>query len=63
MATDACITKKPQGLGFFERYLTVWVLICIGVGITLGKIAPGIAQFLDGMAISVRGAAPSSSRW
>jgi ACR3 family arsenite transporter len=56
MATDACITKKPQGLGFFERYLTVWVLICIGVGITLGKIAPGIAQFLDGMAISVNDA-------
>jgi ACR3 family arsenite transporter len=56
MATDACITKNPQGLGFFERYLTVWVLICIGVGITLGKIAPGIAQFLDGMAISVNDA-------
>jgi arsenite transporter len=56
MATDACITKTPQGLGFFERYLTVWVLICIGVGITLGKIAPGIAQFLDGMAISVNDA-------
>ena len=56
MAADACITKKPQGLGFFERYLTVWVLICIGVGITLGKIAPGIAQFLDGLAISVNDA-------
>ncbi len=56
MATEACITKQPQGLGFFEKYLTVWVLLCIGVGIGLGKLAPGIAQFLDGLAISVNDA-------
>ena len=36
MATEACITKEPQGLGFFERYLTVWVLLCIAGGIVLG---------------------------
>ena len=28
-------------LGFFERYLTVWVLACIGAGIGLGQLAPG----------------------
>jgi ACR3 family arsenite transporter len=56
MATDACVTKQPQGLGFFEKYLTVWVLLCIGVGIGLGKVAPGIARFLDGLAISVNDA-------
>ncbi len=53
---DACITKKPQGLGFFEKYLTVWVLLCIGVGILLGRLAPQIARTLDGMAITVDGA-------
>jgi len=53
MATEACITKQPQGLGFFERYLTVWILLCIGVGIVLGSVAPGVAEFLDGLAISV----------
>ncbi len=51
MATDACITKEPKGLGFFEKYLTLWVLLCIGAGIVLGKMAPGVAQFLDGLAI------------
>jgi ACR3 family arsenite transporter len=56
MATNACVTKQPQGLGFFEKYLTVWVLLCIGAGIGLGKLAPGIAQFLDGLAISVNDA-------
>ena len=40
----------------FERFLTVWVLLCIVGGIILGKIAPGLAQYLDGMAIYVKGA-------
>ena len=53
MSTEACITKKPKGLGFFEKYLTVWVILCIGVGILLGKFAPGTATFLDSLAIYV----------
>ena len=31
----ACITKKPQGLSVFEKYLTAWVLLCIAAGIVL----------------------------
>ena len=41
--TDTCPQNEGQGLGFFERYLTVWVGLCIVAGIALGKIAPGIA--------------------
>ncbi|MDC0934817.1 ACR3 family arsenite efflux transporter [Pirellulales bacterium] len=40
-------------ISFFERYLTVWVALCIVAGIALGKVAPGIAKQLDGMAIYV----------
>ncbi|WP_024335600.1 ACR3 family arsenite efflux transporter [Desulfotignum balticum] len=40
----------------FERYLTVWVGLCIIGGILLGKIAPGLAKALDGMAITVNNA-------
>jgi ACR3 family arsenite transporter len=40
----------------FERYLTLWVALCIVGGILLGKIAPGFARALDGMAIMVNGA-------
>ncbi len=55
--TDQTCTDKPSGgLGFFEKYLTVWVLLCIAGGIVLGKVAPGAATALDGMAISVNGA-------
>ncbi|MFH0963341.1 MAG: ACR3 family arsenite efflux transporter [Planctomycetota bacterium] len=57
MTSDACVTKKPKGLGFFERYLTAWVILCILVGIVLGKLAPQVARFLDGLAIYV-GEAP-----
>ena len=40
----------------FERYLTVWVALCIVGGIVLGKVAPGLARSLDGAAIFVNGA-------
>jgi ACR3 family arsenite transporter len=40
----------------FERYLTVWVALCIVGGIVLGKVAPGLAKMLDGMSLFVNGA-------
>ena len=40
----------------FERYLTLWVALCIIGGILLGKLAPGISRTLDGIAIYVNGA-------
>ncbi|WP_442506182.1 ACR3 family arsenite efflux transporter [Novipirellula sp. SH528] len=52
---DTCPTEK-KGIGFFERYLTVWVGLCIVAGIALGKIAPGMAKSLDAMAIYVNDA-------
>jgi len=54
--TEACINKEPHGLGFFERYLTVWVILCILIGIGLGKLAPSVAQYLDGLSVNVNGA-------
>jgi ACR3 family arsenite transporter len=43
-------------MGFFERYLTLWVGLCIAGGILLGRVAPQVAQTLDSMAIYVDGA-------
>jgi ACR3 family arsenite transporter len=40
----------------FERFLSLWVVLCIIAGILLGKIASGVAQYLDGLAIYVKGA-------
>ncbi len=30
--------SEERSIGFFEKYLTVWVLICIGVGIAIGQL-------------------------
>jgi ACR3 family arsenite transporter len=40
---------KEKKLSIFERYLTLWVLLCIAAGILLGKTAPGIAVKLDSL--------------
>ncbi|MHC4252037.1 MAG: ACR3 family arsenite efflux transporter [Planctomycetota bacterium] len=56
MSTQSCVAKQPKGLGFFERHLTLWVVLCIGVGVALGRLAPGVARYLDGLAIHINGA-------
>ncbi|MBM4024220.1 MAG: ACR3 family arsenite efflux transporter [Planctomycetes bacterium] len=56
MAAQAGVVKRAKGLGFFERYLTLWVALCIVAGIVLGKMAPGAVQALDAMALTVGGA-------
>ena len=47
------LDKKAKGLSIFEKYLTVWVFLCIVGGITLGKVAPGVAGYLDSLALYV----------
>ena len=56
MAAQSDVTEGTTGLSFFEKYLTAWVIVCIVAGIVLGKVAPGAARFLDGVAIHVGGA-------
>ncbi|MFT5176581.1 MAG: ACR3 family arsenite transporter [Gammaproteobacteria bacterium] len=41
------LTQTPVGgIGFFEKWLSVWVALCIATGIGLGTLAPGLFQFL-----------------
>ncbi|MFH1615369.1 MAG: ACR3 family arsenite efflux transporter [Planctomycetota bacterium] len=44
---------QTKGLNVFEKYLTVWVILCIVSGIALGKVVPGFAKALDSMAIYI----------
>jgi ACR3 family arsenite transporter len=50
------VGERLSSMSVFERYLTLWVGLCIVGGIVLGKVAPGFAEALDGMAIHVNGA-------
>ena len=38
--------QQSIGISFFERYLTVWVALCMVIGILIGQYLPGIPEFL-----------------
>ncbi|HEY9551613.1 MAG TPA: ACR3 family arsenite efflux transporter, partial [Prevotella sp.] len=39
--------EKKQGIGFFEKYLTIWVALCIIIGIAVGQWFPAVPQTLS----------------
>lgn len=39
--------KKEVSLGFFEKYLAVWVAVCMAVGLLLSQYLPGLSQAID----------------
>lgn len=45
--------RTPQpAIGFFERYLTVWVALCIVAGIALGQVAPGFFRAIGALEVA-----------
>ncbi len=38
--------KKNTGISFFEKYLTLWVMLCMVAGVAIGKFLPGFPRFL-----------------
>ncbi|WP_313017404.1 ACR3 family arsenite efflux transporter [Acetoanaerobium noterae] len=38
--------QKLEGISFFERYLTIWVALCMVIGVLIGKFIPAIPAFL-----------------
>jgi arsenite transporter len=46
------IAASRAPLGFFERYLTLWVALCIVAGIALGQLAPSAIRMLGGLEIA-----------
>ena len=39
--------EKSQSIGFFEKYLSIWVLLCMAAGILIGRFLPGIPAVLE----------------
>lgn len=39
--------KQRAEIGFFEKYLTVWVLVCMAAGILIGKFMPAVPALLN----------------
>jgi len=51
MGSKVAVIHEERSLSFFERYLTIWVIGCIGAGILLGKLFPQVALTLDRISI------------
>ena len=48
--TDSATRKAVASpLSFFERYLSLWVMLCIVAGVTLGSLMPAVFQLLAGL--------------
>jgi arsenite transporter len=45
-------SSKDSGIGFFERWLTVWVALCIVAGTALGQLFPGSIQSIAALEIA-----------
>jgi arsenite transporter len=52
LAADGAASATPAAIGFFERYLTVWVLLCIGAGIALGQLMPGFFEVVAALEVA-----------
>ncbi|SDZ11143.1 arsenite transporter, ACR3 family [Evansella caseinilytica] len=45
--TDESLNESGKGIGFFEKYLTVWVALCIVVGVAIGQWLPAVPDTLS----------------
>lgn len=43
--------QKAQGIGFFERYLSIWVLLCMIAGVAISQIFPAVPPMLNSMEV------------
>ena len=43
--------EEGKTISFFDKYLTVWVALCIGIGIVLSIVIPGISEAINSFSI------------
>jgi ACR3 family arsenite transporter len=51
IAAGAAAPRRP-GMNLFERYLTLWVALCIVAGIVLGQVLPGVFHAIGGATVA-----------
>ena len=49
MTSTESQSGREKGLGVFEKYLTLWIVICIVLGLLVGRFLPGFGQFIDSL--------------
>lgn len=46
------MSKQSENISIFQRYLSVWVILCMIVGVLIGKFLPMVPTFLDHLSIA-----------
>ena len=44
--------RQSEGISFFQRYLTVWVLLCMMAGVLIGHFLPAVPRILGRMQVA-----------
>ena len=52
MSSRPQTAAAPGGIGFFEKWLSLWTGLCIAAGIALGTALPGVFGFLAGLEVA-----------
>lgn len=54
ISVEELTDKKPNeaSIGFFERWLTLWVFLCIAAGIFIGQVLPGPVKFIGSLEVA-----------
>ena len=45
-------TESDSGLSFFEKYLALWVVICIAVGLLLSQFVPQLSIAINNLQVA-----------
>lgn len=46
------MNREKSAIGFFEKFLSVWVLICMGLGVLIGHFLPSVGGFLSKLEVA-----------
>jgi len=46
---EALASAEKESLGVFEKYLTLWIAVCIIIGLLVGRFLPQVGQFFDAL--------------
>ena len=53
MTSDSAVAERPaDGMNVFERYLTLWVALCIGAGVVIGQMFPAPIQAIGALEVA-----------